>query len=138
MTLPVRIREMRPADEAFVVDTWRRSFSDESDLCKLDPEAYRKLYAKLINRYTHERGAVVRIACDPEDEDTLIGWAATHGPELHYVYVRGGSNSMRGLGVVPALLEGLELKTYTFRTSAGERRLKPRERGWTFAPRFQG
>jgi hypothetical protein len=139
VTLPVRVREMRPADEAFVLDTWRRSFSDESDLYKLDADAYARWMRQLIGRRIHERGALVRVACDPEDDDTLVGWAATTGPELHYVYVRGGKDtSMRGLGVVPALLDGLAIATYTFRTQAGERRIKPRARGWTFAPRFQG
>lgn len=139
MTLPVRIRELRAADEAFVLDTWRRSFADESDLAKLDLEVYARWMRQLIGRRIHEKGALVRVACDPEDEDTIIGFAATTGPELHYVYVRGGrETSMRGLGVVPALLEGLAIRSYTFRTQAGERRLKPRDRGWTFAPRFQG
>lgn len=137
--LPIRVREMREADEAFITDTWRRSFSDESDLHRIDADVYARFMRQLIGRRIHERGALVRVACDPADEDTIVGFAATTGPELHYVYVRGGKDtSMRGLGIVPAMLEGLTIRTYTFRTQAGDRRLKPRERGWTFAPRFQG
>lgn len=136
MTLPVRIREHRDTDLAFVVDTWRRSFSAESTLSRFDKDVYFKLVARHIRDLTHEPGATLRIACDEQDEDAIVGFACVTGPELHYVYVRGGKEtSMRGHGVARAMLDGLAIASYACRTSAGERRLKPKERGWAYQPR---
>lgn len=136
MTLPVRIREHRDTDLAFVVDTWRRSFGDESKLARLSADLYFKVMARHIKALSHEPGAKIRIACDEQDEDAIIGFACVTGDELHYVYVRGGGEtSMRGFGVAKALLSGLSITKYTCHTSAGDRRIKPKARGWAYAPR---
>jgi len=134
--VPVIIRAMRETDLAFVVDTWRRSYTEESWLSRFDKDVYFKLMGRHIGMLTREPAAQVRIACDVEDEDAIVGFAVITGPELHYVYVRGGKDtSMRHMGIARKLLDGVEIRTYSCRTPSGERRLKPKERGWTYAPR---
>jgi GNAT superfamily N-acetyltransferase len=78
-------------------------------------------------------GATARIACDPEDDDVRIAFAAFSGPVLYYVYVE---QSFRRHGIAPKLLDGVAIKRYSFSTDQGVRRIKPVERGWLFAPRF--
>lgn len=133
MTPPVQIRSWRESDLAFVMDTWRSSFRSSSELHKVSPEAYAKFMARYIGKLLREPGASLFIACDPQDEDTILGYAAMTGAALHYVYVR---DTVRSHGVARALLEEAPVHTYTLRTEAGDRRLKPRERGWMFAPRL--
>lgn len=136
MRIPVRVRPHRETDLAFVVDTWRRSFAEDSWLSRFDKDVYFKVMARWIRDITREAGADIRIASDVEDEDAIVGFACATGPELHYVYVRGGKDtSMRRMGIARLLLEGLDITSYSCRTPAGERRLKPTERGWTYAPR---
>jgi len=40
------------------------------------------------------------------------------------------------MGLAKSMLEGVEVANYTFRTLPGERRLRVRDRGWKFTPRF--
>lgn len=123
-------------DMGFIVDSWRRDFASTSYLCKLSRDVYFHLMAKHIAALSREDGAVIRVACDPEDAETIIGYAFVTGDELHYVYVRGGKEtSMRRFGVARQLLDGLAIKTHTFETQAFTDRLKPAQRGWTYAPR---
>lgn len=135
---PFRIRDARDADFGFILDTWRRSFEGSPAVNNADKTHLQTEMAITVGRAIKRQGAIVRVACDPEDDDVLIGWAAANERELHYVYVRGGEpdRNMRGMGIARALIEPLKIRTYTFRTQAGERRLKPRERGWSYTPRF--
>lgn len=136
MTVPVRIRAHREGDMPFVVDTWRRSFADDSRLSRFDKDIYFKIMARHIKALSHEPAAQIRIACDEQDDDAIVGFACLTGPELHYVYVRGGKDTtLRGHGVARTLLADVDIKSYSCRTSAGERRLKPQTRGWSFACR---
>lgn len=138
MTLPLLIRagrDGRDGDLAFVVDTWRRSLNEQSWLCRFDRDVYFKLMAKHIGAVAREPGFKLRVACDPSDESSILGYAVLTGTELQYVYVRGGENSFREQGVAKMLLEGLDVKTYAFRTADGDRRIKPQDRGWTYQPR---
>jgi len=73
------------------------------------------------------------MACDPEDDDNRLGFAVFAGPALHFVYV---IQDFRRMGIAAALLDGIGIKQFTFKTIQGERRLKPYDRGWFFAPRF--
>lgn len=136
MTAPYAIRSARDTDQGFIVDSWRNSFAPESQLCAFDRDVYFRLMAKEIGGILRDPRTTALVACDHEDDDALLGFAVLTGPELHYVYVRGGRDvSVRKLGIVRAMLEGRALDTYSFRTQAGVRRLKPDARGWTYRPR---
>lgn len=130
MTAPFLVRAARDSDYAFVLDTWRRSFESAPAVAGADPSAY-ELEMKFVIARLFKTSEVL-IACDTEDEDTLLGFASISGPTLNYVYVR---KDFRNMGVARTLLEGRDLTGYSFRTLAGERRLKLRER-MIFAPRF--
>lgn len=133
MTPPVNVRAMREdGDLGYIIDTWRQGLAAKSSLAKFDRDVYFRLMARHIKALSREPGALVRIACDPENENTILGFAVLTGDELHYVYVR---EALRKHGIARLLLDGLAVKTYAFRTDVGTGRLKPQERGWTYAPR---
>lgn len=135
---PYRIREWKPTDDvAFVGNAWRESYYvggpgvQRADRHDFKAEMQR-MFARLLP------AARILVACDREDEDTLLGFAAAHGSTLLYVYVRGGDEvvNVRKQGVARDLVESLgKIDAYMFRTVAGEHRLRPRERGWKFTPR---
>lgn len=130
--LPFLIRAGKPSDRAFVENAWRATMLATSPACVgADPKAFHNEMTRLFERLLPS--ATVRVACDPKDPDTLVGFVCFTGPELHYVYVAG---PFRKLGVVPMLLAGLDITRFTFKTLPGERRLKPKERSWVFAPKF--
>lgn len=131
MTAPL-IRALREDDLGYIVDTWRQGFAADSYLCRFDRDVYFRLMARHIKGLTREEGAIVRVACDPSDETTILGYAVLTGDELHYVYVR---KDFWRMGVARALLAGLTVVSHSFRTDAGDRRIKPAERGWTYQPR---
>ncbi len=131
--LPVRIRDARDSDFGFILDTWRRSFEGAPAVVDADPNHLFGELAIMIGRALKRAGAIVRVACDPEDDDVLLGFVACNGSELHYAYVK---RDLRNHGIVPAMLDGLEIRSYTFRTPAGDRRFRPRARGWLYTPRF--
>lgn len=129
---PFTLRALREDDLGYVINSWRQGIAAESYLAKFDRDIYFRLMARHIKALTHEPDCVARVACDPEDESTILGFAIVTGDELHYVYVR---QAMWKLGIARALLEGLPIKTYAMRTVIGERRIKPHDRGWAYAPR---
>lgn len=136
---PYRIREWRPATEiGFVTDAWRMSFHNGGTAAQFaDRDHLREEMGRVFERLLP--GAKVLVACDLEDDDTLLGFAAATDGELHYVYVRGGNEvvNVRKQGVARDLVEAIgPVRSYTFSTIAGIRRLRPRERGWKFTPRF--
>ncbi len=132
MTPPVTIRSIREGDLGYVVDTWRKGAAAGSWLCAWDRDVYYRLMARHIKALCFAPGATVRIASDPEDDDTILGFAVLTGDELHYVYVR---QALWKQGIARLLLDGLDIKTHSFSTPSGVGRLRPQERGWTFAPR---
>jgi hypothetical protein len=138
MTSGLRFRDSRDGDFGFVLDTWRRSFEGAPAVRGSDVEHYRAEMKATITKLLRSPAVRVTVAHPEGDEDAIVGYAVHNGAELHYVYVRGGepSVSMRGLGIAKQLIEPLSIAAYTFRTEAGERRLKPKDRGWRFTPRF--
>jgi len=124
--MSLRVREGRETDKAFVMDAWRRSFEDAPAVRGADRVHFRSEMERTIGRLF--RTATVRVACDPADEDTIVGFAVFTGPELHYVYVK---QAFRKMGIARQLLEGLGIKAYTFRSNHA----RPVQ-GWQFTPRF--
>ena len=132
LTSPFLIRDWVATDEAFVKSAWRGTFRTAGvGVAGCDPEHYHQEMQRIFDRLLPR--STVKIACDPKDSDNLIGFAVLTGTELRYVYVK---QDFRKLGVVPAMLEGLDIRTFTFKTLPGERRIRPASRGWLFTPRF--
>lgn len=137
LELPYRIRAARESDTGFITNAWRESFYVGAPAAQYaDRDHYKREMGRVFLQLLPHAKQI--IACDTSDDDTLIGFAVATGPELHYVYVRGGdATNMRHMGIARALVEALgPITSYTFRTLAGERRLRPRDRGWKYTPRW--
>lgn len=132
MTSPIRIREAKPGDMAFVRDAWRRSYEPESIVYRINRSTYARLMDIMMDRLLDEPGAKVRIAVDAKDDDTFVAFAVMREPELHYVYVK---HDFRRQGLVPDMLKDAVIHSHTFLTKLGNERLRPHARGWGFHPR---
>lgn len=119
-------RPMRPTDEAFILDAWRRSYEGSAAVKHADREHYRQEMTRTIRRILDK--ATVRLRVDAEDENTIVGFAAFTGHELHYVYVK---KEFRKMGVARALLQDIPITCYTFITPTVRHHA-----GWAFTPRF--
>lgn len=129
MSLPVRIA--RDTDMAFIIDAWKKSYEQAEAVRHSDREHYRVEMPRAIRRLVAQGEA--RIAYDPKDEDSLIGFAVFRrhddaAAELHYVYVK---KDFRGQGIARALLEGVPVTTFTFLAPTARLR-----KGWRHTPRF--
>ena len=100
-----RIRPYRHTDEAFVMDSWRRSFgwSDFAQAPTL--EDYKDTQREVIAACLEASTTVV--ACAPDDDDTIIGYACGRAPNiLHYVLVKSmGGTDVRGRGIGTELVK---------------------------------
>lgn len=131
MSDPFRVRAHVRDDEAYVFDTWRQDFAQDSKLAKFDRGVYFCLMPRHARALTLQRNVQIRIACDAEDEDTIVGFAILSGPTLHYLYTR---KTLRGHGIARRLLDGIEVKSYACKTKLGELCLRPAARNWEYAP----
>ena len=130
--LPFVVRDARATDLPFIENAWRSTMlSTCPAVFGADPSHFAREMRRMIPLLLAH--ATTRVACAPQDEETLVGFACVTGDELHYVYVSG---MFRSVGLVPLMLRGLTIRRYTFATRQGERRLRPRERKWLYCPRF--
>ena len=91
MSWPRKLREPRPADMPFIMDSWQRSFS-RSPFAGVVPNSKWLENSRALVTSLLARGAKVVVACNPEDEDQILGWACAEQDEykcvVHYVYVK--------------------------------------------------
>lgn len=130
--MTLRIRIAKEADLPFIVHSWKCSYENAPAVRGADRNHYRNEMERTVRRLCSR--ATVRIACDPTDEDTIVGFCAFSQPaanasaELHYIYVK---KDFRGMGYARDLLKGVPVTSYTFITP----NVRPRA-GWAFTPRF--
>ncbi len=129
---PVKIREADADDWDFMRKAWRATFLYGGQAVQ---GASKQLY---FDEMTRLFAAIVptaraRIACDPKDDGSQVGFACYMGTVLLYVYV---DQDFRHEGIAPRMLEGLPIKHFSFKTNQGIRRLKPAEHGLVFKPCF--
>jgi hypothetical protein len=108
--MTLRRREAKPSDHALVIDSWKRSYEGSPAVRGADREHYRVDMTRTIRRLLDK--ASIRVACDPDDEDTVVGWVAYTGTELHWGYVK---EAFRSECKLSWLLEGVPITAYTFR-----------------------
>jgi hypothetical protein len=133
MTLPVTVRPAESLEDwEFIRKAWKATYLLGGTAVQgADRDHY---FAEMTRMFAAIMPtAQARMGCDPKDDDNRLAFAVFSGDELRFVYVL---QDFRRMGIVPALLDGLEIKRYTFSTIQGGRRLKPRDRGWSFTPRF--
>jgi GNAT superfamily N-acetyltransferase len=126
--LTVKVRPVRDGDWPLIYDTFVRSAGIGQ--AKLRPEVFKK--GKTLGRFHKElayrldvlksRDATFKVACDPDDNDLIMGWAAGEGPVLHYIYIK---TAYRGQGIARELVAELGLANqsplaYTVRTMTSE------------------
>ena len=129
---PVKVRDATAADWDFIRKAWRDTFQygslavDGADKTHYFDEMTR-LFAAIAPH------ASARIACDPKDDDSRLGFVCYAKTVLHYVYV---IKDFRRDGIVPLLLDALPINAYSFSTLQFVKRVKPLDRKWQFRPRF--
>ncbi len=99
---PILLRPARDSDLAFVFQTWLKDFSHGPVARSMDPRIYNHEQSRVIRRLVKDAALV--IACDEEQQDTILGWGCgelwTHDPVgsglemegptgavVHYLYV---------------------------------------------------
>jgi GNAT superfamily N-acetyltransferase len=117
----MRIRRATEADEAFICDSWLRSFRDSWFAGPIPNDLYYDLYRKIINeRVRARKNAQTLVAVAPDDDSVILGFACVEPPSIvHYVYVK---DVFRRHGVASALVKYaniVEPVQYTFRTKSG-------------------
>lgn len=127
------VRKARVSDRRFISGAWCDSLRNERAFKRVDRDSFRAELERIIDKLLPDPSAALRIVHDPKDDDTLVGFAVLSPPILHYVYVRDG---FRTKGLVPDLLEGLDVRAYSFETEAFIRRLHPASRSWKYTPKY--
>lgn len=137
MTLPHAIlREGRAQDSAFVLKSWLRALQSQPEVQWRTAQDYYREMTRLINRLGES--VIVRVACDPDDPDHILGFAAWHAPSarssgravVHCVYVK---KAFRGFGVGTLLLTEIpEPIVITARVPAIDRHIG--RHGWVLDP----
>lgn len=93
------IRLGRPSDLPFVVDSWAKRGRNPGERIGEATARARGILAR--------PSTILRVACLPDDEDAILGWAAIateDPPRCHYVYLR---KDARGHGIAKVLLSGV-------------------------------
>lgn len=96
----VMLRKSRPSDQSYVASTWANS------LLTADRRIDRARVHSMIDRMLDNAPIRFVIACEPSDEERILGWIAyTSMPRsllVHYAYVR---DKVRQRGIGATLLK---------------------------------
>lgn len=120
-------RPMVDADQHFVLSSWLTSYAEESrrsrrpaepgdpisrfraEFRSLERQVFFALYDPVVKRLMDR--STILIACLPDAQDVILGWAAFEGDTLHYVFTKP---RWRGLRIMRRLLSGTEALPLTF------------------------
>jgi len=119
--VPYLIRPGRDGDYPFVLDSWlnaNRHTARAREL--LAAGVYWSEHKATVRRLL--RTQVLTVACDPADQDAILGWACTSEPPpdnpdpvIHYCYVKGKrGQSARRCGIAKALLAAFLPHPFTY------------------------
>lgn len=112
--MDLAIRPASASDLAYVHATWLRSYWARPLMV-----AGREVSRAVGKRHHGERLLAIlpeldiRIAHLPDDQDAILGWAASSGMALYYAYVRDGA---RRQGIARRLVEGHGFTLFTHST----------------------
>jgi len=84
--LEILLRHERPPDLHFILSSWK--WSQRSMHPELESPIYFRILTDRINHIRTHPSTITTVACDPDDENFIFGYACTAGPILHYVFVR--------------------------------------------------
>lgn len=115
MAIIVRAYQGKESDLAFIRNTWLLSFRLSHFAGTLPDDLYLPAQTEQIGRLLGISQTL--IACDLEDQDTILGYLTHQDQVIHYIYVK---EDWRGIGVARGLYKsaGLEGKSvsYTHKT----------------------
>ncbi len=142
------LRPMRDSDRAYVLHSWRTTFDGAPAVRGADRDHYWEEMGRVIARLL--KTATTLVACDRDDDDTIVGWIAFTDHEFHYGVIKDIFRSDLKLA---DLLKGIEISKFTFRCRRLEHGLvgvdgcefRKRDdgfatwippKGWRYTPRF--
>ena len=111
-TLPFvpQVRRLAPEDLGFVFSTWLKHLKQHSHLTRNISNTvffphYHKTIEKLLAR------SIVVVAHQPDEPNTILGYAVLEPPTIHWVYVKG---PWRRFGIAKLMLSGIDLPNCSF------------------------
>ena len=129
--IPFRIVLGRPVHHAFVTDSWVSCDRDAPDGWRsrgLSISAAKGIVRGILGASTVE----LRIACVPDDDEAILGWACLEPSVVHYIYLRAkfGVAGTDGAAMLRRLLERMRGPGEYTHQPGGKMRIP---RGWTYA-----
>jgi GNAT superfamily N-acetyltransferase len=122
----VTIRDMRESDRAYIFDTWKKGlYYGNSWFRAMEKQTFMAAYQFIIEKTL--KSATVRVACDEEDNDFIVGYIVSRANLLDWIFVRP---NWRKFGVARDLIHP-GINTCTNITELG---LKLKPRNWIFNP----
>jgi GNAT superfamily N-acetyltransferase len=113
--LTAAVRDFEPeVDGNFVYSSWLNSYRESAIGGWKSPTgeamALGVYYKRARSRIDAliKRGAELKVACDPEDTNIILGWMCAEDPVLHYVYVK---EAYRRQGIALSLLAACGLSS---------------------------
>lgn len=98
---PIAIRPMQRGDMPYVIQTWMRTYKA---LAKVSDTIYELEQPRLIQRIMLDGDTRFAVACSPDVESTIHGWACGNEDYLHYAYI---PVKLRGKGLARILIESV-------------------------------
>lgn len=84
--IPVAFTDMRLQDRSLILDSWTKSHRAEYLIGMIPWPAYETRVLPHIRRILATSRVVV--ACNPDDEAQVFGWACAHEEVLYYLYTK--------------------------------------------------
>jgi hypothetical protein len=132
----VNIRDAKPEDLNFLLNSWLKSFKSSKWAGSISDKAYWPAYQETLSELLQR--SQVRVAHPTTDEDQILAYIVSEELSgrtvVHYLYTKA---VFRRMGLAKALLADVlntNTFTYTFRTAAA--RWIPGELHATFDPRI--
>lgn len=101
------VRPARRTDAHFIASSWLKSYRDSPATAAVPSQTFYYWHHRVIEVVLAR--AAVLVACDPDDPDTIVGWACAEAMPgalvLHYVYVK---HAFRRFGIARALVRALQ------------------------------
>lgn len=126
-------RPMSKADEAFIYNSWLKSYRDSPTVRSVPNSLYFAAHHDVIEQLLSSPTANVIIACNPEDPEQIYGYGVGDVGVIHWIYVK---HPFRGNGLGRALEQRLvgtaDAVTYTHRVKTTDRLI--RDKNYTYNP----
>ena len=102
------LRPYRESDLNFIQNSWGTSYYKGADyVLFMSPKEFHAQHRPIRDKILKKPSAVAIVACDPNDEDLILGWILvekppTEGLILHYLYVK---EAFKGEGISEELIK---------------------------------